>query len=69
MIVLYTIDCPNCKRLEKKLDSLNIRYDICKDEDIMISKGFKNFPILEVDDKCMGFKEAMKWANDRKETV
>lgn len=68
MITLYTIGCVNCNILEKKLVQEDIQYKVCEDKDAMRSKGFDHLPILEVDGKYMGFKEAMKWINNRKET-
>ena len=37
-IVLYTIDCPRCKVLEKKLNSLNIDFKKCTDINLMKKK-------------------------------
>lgn len=65
MVTLYTIDCPKCKILEKKLDQAGIQYDVCKDRDIMEQKGFDFMPVLDVDGQIMGFGEATKWANER----
>lgn len=64
-ITLFTIDCPKCKILEKKLSRANIEYEVCKDTEIMISKGFNSMPVLDVDGQIMGFGEAVKWVNER----
>lgn len=69
LTVLYSTHCPKCTILEKKLNQANIEYEICDDINIMINKGFDFLPMLEVDDKIMGFKEAVKWINERKESV
>lgn len=70
MITLYTIDCHNCKRLEEKLNSCNVEYSVCRDRELMASKGITCLPVLEVNGTSMNFKEAMKWTNEqRKETV
>lgn len=67
MITLYTIDCCNCKRLEDKLNDCGISYVICRDEDKMVELGMTAMPILQIDDgSFLSFKEAMKWANDKK---
>lgn len=65
-VVLYTIDCPNCIRLENKLNDKNIQFVKVKDIDTFKAKGYGNahFPILEVDGVEMGFKTAMQWANN-----
>ena len=39
-IVLYTIDCPNCIILEKKLKSKNIQFLRVSDKDTIIAKGY-----------------------------
>lgn len=69
MVTLYTIDCFNCKRLEAKLNSIGIEYTICKDKDLMVKRGMTHLPVLVVDGQELGFKEAMKWINKRKETL
>jgi glutaredoxin len=65
MITLYTIDCPKCKILEKKLEQANIKYETCKDREVIASKGFDLMPVLDVDGQIMGFGEAVKWVNER----
>ena len=66
MVTLYTIDCPKCKILEKKLNNAGIEYSACKDRFIIKSKGMDLMPVLEVDGKRMGFKEAVDWVNERR---
>lgn len=65
MITLYTIDCPKCRILEKKLEQANIQYEVCKDRETIVSKGFDLMPVLDVDGQIMGFSEAVKWVNER----
>lgn len=66
-IVLYTIDCPNCLVLEKKLKAKNIGFLRVSDRDTIVEKGFGDsvFPILEVDGITMGYKTAVQWINNR----
>ena len=66
MVKLYSIDCPKCIVLEKKLDKANISYDLCKDRNEMDSKGMSLMPVLEVDGIKMNYKEAIKWVNNTK---
>ena len=66
-IILYSTNCPKCKVLIQKLNEKNIPYIICDDIDIMLTKGLTSVPAIEKDGSLMGFKEAMKWANDRKD--
>ncbi len=65
-IVLYSTNCPKCKVLEKKLDSIGVDYTIVTDEDLMISKGFSSAPMLEVDGNIMDFGNAVRWAKEQK---
>lgn len=65
-IVLYTTHCPMCKMLRLKLDKANIQYEICDDVDLMISKGYKKAPMLEVDGNVMSLKEALTWLEENK---
>lgn len=65
MIILYTIDCPKCKILEKKLEQANIQYEAVKDKELMEQKGFDFMPVLEVDGQTMDFGKAVKWVNER----
>lgn len=62
-ITLYTVDCPKCKVLEKKLNNANIEYAICKDTKIMTEKNIIKLPMLGVDDKLLTFKEAVDMIN------
>ena len=66
-IILYTIDCPNCIILEKKLKAKNINFFRVSDKDTIIAKGFGDsaFPILEVDGITMSYKTAIQWINNQ----
>lgn len=63
MIKLYTIDCPKCKVLEKKLDAKGFIYEITKDKEEMAAKKIYDLPVLEVDNKILNFNEAVNWIN------
>ena len=65
MVTLYSIGCPKCNILEKKLNAAGIAYLKVDDRDAIIKRGFDLMPVLEVDDKIMGFKEAVDWVNER----
>ena len=65
MVTLYSTKCPRCVALEKKLDNAQIEYVICNDTELMIKEGMSLMPVLEVDGKRMGFKEAVKWVNEK----
>lgn len=66
-IVLYTIDCPNCLVLEKKLNDKTIEFLKVSDKDTIIAKGLgdSTFPILDVDGETMNYKSAIQWINNQ----
>lgn len=64
--ILYTVDCPKCLVLEKKLNQANISFETCRDEDVMGQKNISSIPTLEVDGKLYAFKEAVDWINGGK---
>ena len=65
-ITLYTINCPQCIILEKKLKIDGIHFDIVEDEAIFNEKGIVLFPVLEVDDKMLSYSEAIQWLKEIK---
>lgn len=68
MIKFYTIDCPACNVLQKKMDAKNIAYDIVKDEAIFVEKGIEVFPMLEIDGgPLMDFSTARKWVDSQED--
>ena len=64
MVTLYSTDCPKCKVLEKKLSGKGIEFNVCKDIEVMESKGLTFAPALEVDNNLMEFGDAVKWVNE-----
>lgn len=66
MIKLYTIDCPKCLILEKKLNQKNIFYIISRDREEMASKGYNILPILEIEGEPYDFKQAVNWINSQR---
>lgn len=60
-VILYTIDCPKCKILERKLKEASIEYETVKDVEVMAELGISSAPVLSVDGKLMQFNEAMKY--------
>jgi glutaredoxin len=63
--ILYSTNCPKCEILKEKLDEKNITYEICSDVKLMISKGFRSAPILEVNNVAMTYLEAINWIKER----
>ena len=70
MINLYTINCPKCIVLEKKLDKAGIEYNKITDREkiIEISNrcGLRSAPILEEDGKFMKFEDAVEFIKEKK---
>ena len=66
-IVLYTIDCPNCLILEKKLKAKNIEFLKVSDKETIIAKGLGDsaFPVLDVGGVTMNYKTAIQWINNQ----
>lgn len=64
-IILYTTNCPQCKRLKSKLEDANINFEVVNDVDLMMKKGFMMAPVLEVDGMTYSFKEAVKWIGEQ----
>lgn len=62
-INLYTTHCPKCKVLETKMKQKGIKYNEVTDKEIFASKKILSVPMLEVDDKMLGFLEANKYIN------
>lgn len=63
-VILYSIHCPKCNVLEKKLKQKNISYEEVNDIETMKDKGYLSVPVLEVDGTSMDFKTASDWINN-----
>lgn len=66
-IILYTIDCPSCKVLEKKLFEKNISFEKVSDMEELKKINVPYFPILKVGEKMLNFREAVTWVNEWEE--
>lgn len=64
-VILYSTGCPKCNILKKKLADAKIDYKVIEDVDVMVSKGLKEVPWLEVDGNLMNFVDSSKWINER----
>lgn len=68
-VILYTIDCPKCLVLEKKLDEKGIKFTTVKDKELMLQLGFSEMPMLRIVSGNNGnyvdlnFAEAVQWIN------
>jgi glutaredoxin-related protein len=64
-VILFSNHCPKCNVLTQKLKQADIDYSEVNDEELMISKGFMQVPMLEVNGVIMDFTKAIKWVNER----
>lgn len=64
-IILYTIDCPKCKILERKLTEAKIIFDVVKDREVLKEKGYLSLPVLEVDGVSFDFLRAINWIKEQ----
>ena len=62
--VLYTIGCPQCNVLEKKLNNAGVQYEIINDEKFFQENNMTLFPILEVDGIRYSLGQANKWIKE-----
>lgn len=67
-IKFFTIDCPRCNVLQKKMDRKGVNYEVIKSEKIFKEKNITVFPMLSIDDgPLMNFTEANAWVNELEE--
>jgi len=64
-LILYSTGCPKCKILKTKLDEKNIAYEVCSDVNVMMAKGMRSVPILEVDEIIMTYLDAINWIKEQ----
>lgn len=65
MVKLYTIGCPACNVLERKLAAKNIEFDRVEDRDLFSSLGIETFPVLEVEGQRLDLGAANAWINNQ----
>lgn len=59
---LWTIHCPRCNVLEKKLANKKIEVEVIDDKERMVAEGLDLMPLLELDDGTrLNFADAVKW--------
>ena len=63
-VVLYTIGCPACQILEKRLDASGIEYRVVTEEKEFDELGIDKFPVLGVNGKLMNYPEANDWVTN-----
>ena len=65
-VTVYTIGCPQCNNLEKKLQLKQVVYNTINDEKIFDELNINEFPMMSVNDgPLMNYKQAIAWVNKR----
>ena len=62
-IKFYTIDCPACMALEKKLEAKGVVFTKINDIETLQSLNIEQFPVLEVNNEFLSYPKAVKWVN------
>lgn len=62
-VILYTIGCPKCNVLEKKLNQKGIKYTIVSNKEQIKVRGIFQLPCLEIDGNLKTFSDAVSWVN------
>lgn len=62
-ITLYASEsCTRCRLVERMLNMHNVIFDVVTDTDVIKSKGYEEFPVLEVDDNVIdGYPYVLSW--------
>lgn len=63
MVTLYTIGCPKCEILEKKLINAGLEFEKCTDILVMERFNINEVPCLEIEGKLLDFKGAVDYIN------
>ena len=64
-VILYSNGCPKCKVIKMKLEEKAVNFIETSDEQKVASMGYQTFPILQVNETIMDFKDANDWINRR----
>lgn len=65
MNIVYTINCPACKVLEKKLIAADIPYQINTNTETHKNLGIVVYPMMRINSgELLSFGEAVKWINE-----
>lgn len=59
-VTLYSTGCPKCKVLEKKLSEIGVDFVINSNVDDMRELGFRQAPMLKVNNEIYNFFESME---------
>lgn len=60
MVTIYSTGCKKCRKLLKKIDQQNaLEYTVCDDQGLMMLKGIKTVPTMELEDGTLLDYEAI----------
>lgn len=62
-VILYTIGCPSCIVLEKKLMDKKINFEKVSDIEELKKIGKSYFPVLQIGENILEFRDAVTWIN------
>lgn len=63
LTILYSIGCPKCNVLKKKLDAKGIDYVVIDDIGAIKALNIDVLPVLKVGQEYKEFSSAVAWAN------
>lgn len=61
MVILYSIDCPRCCKLERLLQVKHIPYKINHNINELLKYDYHTAPVLIVDEKPLRYDAALEW--------
>lgn len=64
-IIFYSTNCPKCKILKTKLDSLGLSYETNTNIEEMLSLGIQSAPALSINGVLLDFGRAIKWIKEQ----
>lgn len=64
-VTLYSIGCPKCDILKKKLSQHNIEFTENNNADEMRLMGMEDVPMLMVNGELLDYAAAVKWINSK----
>lgn len=64
-IILHSTGCYYCKKTKAMLDEHHVSYEEQTDQKIMIDKGFREVPVIEIGNKIIeGWTAVSTWLED-----
>ena len=64
-LILYSTEaCHRCKAIKRILQVNNVEYDEVTDIEIMKNKGFREVPMMEIDEKILDYSSISAWLKE-----